>query len=217
MHQRVANIWMIGLMTLAATVMAVAPAAADEEPSGEKGQQAELGKEAPALTLSDSDGQKHALTEYRGRIVILEWLDPECLFDQRLYRSGTMQETYKKVRELDEKAIWLAVNSTPGVTAKQMRFWKNLSHVEHPILLDTWGEAAELYDPRRTPHMFVIDAKGVLRYHGAIDDNPLGQKKASQVTNYVIKAVGQLVKGDAVSPNHVKPYGCAIKTTRREK
>jgi peroxiredoxin len=207
---------MISLITLTAALAAV-PARADDKPGDAKPAKAELDKEVPDVTLSDSEGQSHTLSEYRGRIVVLEWLDTECLFDQRLYRSGAMQAAYRKVKELDKQAIWLAVNSTPGVTAEQMRIWRKLNDVEHPILLDQRREAVGRFDARRTPHLFVIDAEGVLRYHGAVDDNPLGEKKAQDVKNYVVSAVEQLVKGEAVSPNHVKPYGCAIKMGRRGK
>ncbi|MCZ6493500.1 MAG: thioredoxin family protein, partial [Planctomycetota bacterium] len=73
------------------------------------------------------------------------------------------------------------------------------------------GKVARLYDARRTPHMFVIDKEGILRYHGAIDDNRLAGKPADEVTNFVVNAVHQLAEEETVTPDYVKPYGCSIK------
>ena len=86
--------------------------------------------------------------------------------------------------------------------------------IKCPILLDTLGTVARQYDARRTPHMFVIDKKGILRYHGAIDNNPLLTKQEDEITNYVVQAVRQIINEETVEPDHVEPYGCTVKLKR---
>jgi peroxiredoxin len=174
---------------------------------------ATLGKPAPPFTLADTKQQKRSLADYAGRIVVLEWVNPACPY-RRVYEGGTMKRTYEGVRRLDPKAIWLAINSTFDATAAQNDFWIREHKLRYPILLDPDGSVGRRYDARRTPQMFVIDAEGILRYQGAIDDNALGNKRPDETTNYVLNAVEQIKAGDVVSPDRIRPYGCAVKYRR---
>jgi peroxiredoxin len=202
------------LMIVIATVAFCAGcllAGADE---GEKPEKARLDKPAPDFTLTDSTGKEWTLSDYRGRIVVLEWFDAECAYVRRHYASKSMQDAQEAVRELNRDVIWLAVNSTCNTTERINNFWIRQYKLKHPILLDTEGNVGRLYDARTTPHMFVIDSEGVLRYQGAIDDNPLGGKNPEDVTNYVVNAVRQLGNGEKVDPEQIKPYGCKVKYRR---
>jgi peroxiredoxin len=172
---------------------------------------AKLGEKAPDFTLTDSADVEHVLADYKERIIVLEWINPECQYVFQQYQTGRMQEAVRQVKKLDKKAIWLAINSTPGATNQQMKFWCEQHEVKHPILLDTTGEVAKLYDARWTPQLYVIDKEGILRYVGAIDDNRLGTKLDDEITNYVVQAVRQLVEDKPVSPRQTKPYGCRIR------
>ncbi|MHC4804478.1 MAG: redoxin domain-containing protein, partial [Planctomycetota bacterium] len=89
--------------------------------------------------------------------------------------------------------------------------WIRRYELEYPILLDFDGDVGRLYDARKTPHMYVIDKEGILRYHGAIDDNKFLSKPEDQMTNYVVNAVRQIVEGETVTPEYTKPYGCSVK------
>jgi alkyl hydroperoxide reductase subunit AhpC len=80
--------------------------------------------------------------------------------------------------------------------------------IEVPALLDTEGKVGMMYGARTTPHCYVIDSKGVLRYQGAIDDAKGGKKGEM---NYVVNAVKQIKAGETVSPDTTKPYGCSVK------
>jgi len=176
---------------------------------------AKLDKPAPDFTLNDSTGKERSLSDYKGRIVVLEWFDTECAYVRRHYTSKSMQDAQEAARKLDRNVAWLAVNSTHNTTTRINNHWIRRFKLTHPVLLDTDGEVGRLYDARTTPHMFVIDAEGVLRYHGAIDDNPLGDKNRGSVTNYVVNAVRQLVNEEEVDPDQVKPYGCRVKYPRQ--
>jgi hypothetical protein len=65
------------------------------------------------------------------------------------------------------------------------------------------------YNAKTTPHMYVIDEKGVLRYAGAIDDDPRGKKDTD--VNYVKTALDALTTGKAVTTTTSEPYGCTVK------
>jgi peroxiredoxin len=198
----------LGLAMLA--LVLVLGGANDDKPG-----KARIGEKAPAFTLTDANGQERTLAEVAGRIVVLEWTNPDCPFVRKHYGpSKSMQKAYETVRRLDKNLVWLAIDSTFDTTPERLKFWIKQNKIEYPILIDSQGTVARQYDARRTPHMFVIDKEGVLRYQGAIDDDPLLTKPEDEITNYVVQAVRQIINDQVVSPDHVDPYGCSIKLRR---
>ncbi len=190
-------------------------AASDEDRADEEGdQQAEapekatVGKPAPDFTLPDATGEKHTLSEYRGEPVVLEWLNPECPYVQRHYDSETMTSTLERLGGADE-VTWLAIDSSHHNEPKDSKAWKEKHGFEYPVLQDPEGEVGQRYGAKTTPHMYVVDSDGVLRYNGAIDDSPKGEKDAP--TNYVLQAVTALQDDEEVDPRTSKPYGCSVK------
>jgi len=201
------------LVVLAASLL-LAPGApavqlASPPPTGPK-----IGDPAPGFEAVDTAGGKHRLEAYRGRIVILEWINPECPFVERHYRTDSMPEAYKRVKKIAPDAVWLAIDSTSTATREKATFWIQQHKLEYPIILDSNGALGHRYDARRTPEMFVIDGRGALRYRGAIDDNDLGTKRSEDVTNYVVEAVRRITADEPVTLEHVKPYGCSVKFGR---
>lgn len=183
--------------------------AIDDE--GKKEERAKLGEKAPDFKLLDTKGQQRSLSNYKDKIIVLEWTNPECEFVSNIYRTKAMQNAYKKVKNIDKSIVWIAINSTSRSTAALNNFWIQKYSIKYPILLDQNGAVAKTYNARHTPHMIVIDKKGILRYQGAIDNNNLMLKKPDEITNYVVNAVQQIVEDETVSTDIAKPYGCAIK------
>ena len=200
------------LATFGLGTAAVILAASTTAMAGE-GKTVKIGDPAPNFTLTDADGTKRSLSEYAGKIVVLEWMNTECPYVQRCYNKKTIQETVGHVKKLDKDVVWLAINSTNSTNNKQNATWIKQYELNYPILLDIDGTVGHEYAARRTPHMFVIDKAGILRYHGALDsayDNP----KPDEPVNYVVNAVQQLVGGETVAPYYMKPYGCTVKYKR---
>ena len=190
----------VAAMTFAALCTA-APAAAQ----GAAG--AEVGKPAPAFKLKDEAGKEHSLEQYKGKVVVLEWTNPECPFVQRHYAADTMQKTEKGFDS--KKVVWLTVDSSAHHTAETASAFKKQEGLTHPVLLDTSGEVGKTYGAKTTPHMYVIDEKGVLRYVGAIDDDARG--KAEKPSNHVKTTVDALLNGKPVPASTTEPYGCSVK------
>ena len=173
---------------------------------------AEVGKQAPEFVLTDTDGHVHKLSDYKGKVVVLEWFNPDCPFVKKHHMNNkSMSKAYESVKGDD--VVWLAINS--GAAGKQgagldrNKQARNDYGIAYPVLLDSSGIVGHAYGAKNTPHMFVIDKAGKLAYVGAIDDNPnpdvLGE------VNYVIQTVGHLRKGESVTMNQTKPYGCSVK------
>src|SRR5438105_957979 len=123
----------------------------------------EIGKKAPGFTLPDQNGRPVSLSDYRGKIVDLEWINPDCPFVQRHYAAKTM--TTLAARNADKGVVWLAIN-TNGDEKKNAAFASS-NALPYPILHDT-GDVAKAYAAKTTPHMFVIDRDGKLAYAGGI-------------------------------------------------
>lgn len=206
--------WMSVLGLTAAMVgMATAFPPPADAPAGKTAKSTvKIGEAVADFNLVDSKGQAHKLSDQKGKIVVLEWINPRCPYVVGVYKNNTMQNTYEELKKLDSNIVYMAVNTTFDTTADENNEWISQYNLGYPILLDnTDGKVGRMFDARTTPHMFVIDGEGVLRYHGAITDNAKGNKNADETTNYVINAVKQIKSGETVSPDHVKSWGCSVK------
>ncbi|MFQ3598241.1 MAG: thioredoxin family protein [Chloroherpetonaceae bacterium] len=175
----------------------------------------EVGKPAPAFTLKSVDGNDVSLSDFKGKVVVLEWTNPGCPFVVGHYKNGNMPKLQKELA--DKGVVWLAINSTnknhkdhlsASEFKAQMTEWKaNASS----YLLDEDGKVGKMFDAKTTPHMFVIDKNGNLAYMGAIDDDRSANGGKDAKVNYVKKAVEELLSGKEVSEKVTKQYGCSIK------
>ena len=200
----------LGIAALAVTA-AAAPTPKDAKP------QARVGDPAPAWTLEDLDGKSHSLADFKGKTVVLEWSNPSCPFIVNAYGKNLVQETIAAMKKMGEDHVYLVVNSTANkgkdaVMTEQKEFLAK-HKVEVPSLVDYDGTVGKAYGARTTPHMYVIDSKGVLRYHGAFTDDPRFNKGAER-TNYVLDALAAIKAGETVSPDYVQPWGCSVKYAR---
>jgi peroxiredoxin len=175
---------------------------------------AKIGEAAPAFELTDLDGKKHTLKSFEGKIVVIEWFNPGCPYCVGVYEKKIVANTIDELKKIDENIVYLAINSTANMpedaVIKQSGSFLKEHKVEIPVLMDYSGATGHAYGAKTTPHMFVIDDKGVLRYEGAFTDDPRGSKGA-EATNYVINTVKQIKAGETVSPDSVKPWGCSVK------
>lgn len=171
--------------------------------------QAKVGEKAPDFCLKDTAGAMVKLSELKGKTVVLQWVNPGCPYCQRVAKT-VLEGMLKKAREIDETVVHLPVSSSHNQSAEQIAKYLADNKVEAKGLIDADGAVGHAYGAKTTPHMYVIDGEGVLRYEGAIDDDPDGEKKDG-ATNYVVNAVKQIKAGEKVSPDSTKPYGCGVK------
>jgi len=176
---------------------------------GEAVTKAKVGEVAPAFSLKDVDGKEHKLSDYAGKIVVLEWSNYQCPFCRRHAEMRTAEKVMAKFE--GKPVVWIGIDSTKTCekNVAKIKKWMAKSKMAYPMLLDAPGSVGKLYGAKSTPHMFVVDAKGVLAYRGAMDDDPYGGGK--KVKNYVESAVVALLKGDPVAVPMTKAYGCSVK------
>ncbi len=162
---------------------------------------------APAFTLTDQNGNTVALSDYKGKIVVLEWINPDCPFVKRHYNKGTFTGLSDKYAE--KGVIWLAINTTHYFDIEKNLAFAKKTDIKYPILDDNKGTVGRLYKAKTTPQMFIIGKDGEIVYNGAIDDDAKGQK--TDITNYVSQAIDQMLDGKEVIISETTPYGCTVK------
>ena len=184
-----------------------------EEPSKEPSKQVEpaVARKAPDFIMKSFDGKNISLSDYKGKIVVLEWLNPECPYLRYHYeKENTMIELAAKYKA--RNVIWLAVNSTKHLTAETDKEFADKHNLAYAILSDSSGVVGKAYGAKTTPHIFIIDTNGNIAYDGGIDNAPLGNPpEGEELINYVDKALTELIGGKAVSTTNTKPYGSSVK------
>jgi peroxiredoxin len=174
------------------------------------------GSLAPSFTLTDTHGKQHKLADYKGKYVVLEWVNLGCPYVKEQYGSGNMQATQKKA--VEKGVVWLSICSSGKWKQGHLSAagW-NEEIAERKIasaavLIDENGEAGRAYGAKTTPHMYIIDPDGYLIYQGAIDDHPTARKKSvTGARNHVLAALDEALNGKPVTIARSQPYGCSVK------
>ena len=173
----------------------------------------ESGRPAPDFTFTDIAGKTQKLSDFRGKVVILEWLNPGCPVVGRHYRSGNMPAT-QAVAAADG-AVWLQINSSSmgDLEAEKTFEWqKKQGVVATAYIRDQFGKLGRLFAAQTTPHLYVIAKDGTLAYQGAIDDQPNATPaNTPSAHNYVKAALASLKAGKPVEKTSTTPYGCGVK------
>ena len=189
---------LMSVMALAATTFAV-----------------EVGKPAPDFTGTDINGKTIHLSDYKGRIVVIESYNSDCPFCHNQYATGATQDLQKELAA--KGVVWLMVNSVnpnnfSHRTPEQARSeWTTEKIAATAWIDDSSGAIGHLYEMKTTPHMFVIDKNGTLVYDGAMDNKPDPLHDPRTARNYVREAVDNLLAGKPIEVSQTKPYGCAVK------
>ncbi|MBK8476825.1 MAG: redoxin domain-containing protein [Opitutaceae bacterium] len=193
---------------LVAVVALVSSAAAAERP--------EVGQPAPDFTLTDTRGVVQSLSAFKGKVVVLEWINHGCPFVIKHYDSANMQKTQKAAAA--DGAVWLSIcSSAPGKQGHMTPAeWNTVNAAKSAaplaVLLDEDGKVGKRYHATNTPQLFVIDAAGRIAYSGAIDS--IASAKGEDVPkaqNHVLAALADLKAGRPVATPVTKPYGCSVK------
>jgi hypothetical protein len=171
---------------------------------------------APDFTGTGVDGKPVNLASFKGRTVVLEWTNHDCPYVRKHYESGNIPRLQKEAT--GQGVVWLQViSSAPGrqghvdaATARQLNVSRNA--VPTATVLDPDGRIGRLYGAQTTPHLFIVDANGVLQYKGGIDSIATSSKDdIAKAQNHVKAALGELAAGKKISNASTRPYGCAVK------
>jgi peroxiredoxin len=177
-----------------------------------------IGQPAPDFSAIDAlSGKTVQLSELKGKLVVLEWTNPQCPFVKKFYSVGAMQKLQDNATH--KNVVWISINSS--AEGKEGHFANDKDAADavsaksaHPThyLRDSNGKIGKLYGAKTTPHMFVIAKDGTLAYMGAIDDTPTADPAdIATAKNYVTRALSALTQGKPVTATSSQPYGCFVK------
>lgn len=173
---------------------------------------------APDFNLLNTYGEKVSLSEFKGQTVVLEWTNHGCPFVAKHYKTQNMQNTQGEAKKAN--VVWLTIiSSAPGTQGfvsnlEANELTRSRSALPSHVLLDPKGLVGRSYGAKTTPHMYLIDQSGVLKYQGAIDDaggRGFMFKNLSEAKNYILLALDELRKGKKITDSITKPYGCSVK------
>lgn len=175
-----------------------------------------LGQNAPEFTAKDTAGKTVRLADFKGKTVVLEWVNPGCPYVRKHYGGANMQSTQQEAR--GKGVVWLAINSTEtghpdylAPAALQSWMAEQKAAATH-TLMDESGSIGQLYSARTTPHMYIISPQGKLVYAGGIDSIASARvEDIKTATNYVKTSLAESLSGKPISNSSTKPYGCSVK------
>ncbi len=157
---------------------------------------------APDFSLPDLDDQIHSLVNYRGRVVVLNFWSAECPHVTR-----TDSELAKLRKAWGDQVVLLPIASNINEPTELLR--RTATERDLPLVLhDADHQVADRYRAQITPHYFVVDSGGILRYQGAFDDITFRQRTATQF--YLRQAVEAILAGEQPDPDQTPAYGCTI-------
>ena len=174
-----------------------------------------VGQPAPLFALRNTQGQTVRLEDFKGKPVVLEWTNPGCPFVRKHYQGNmqALQKTYTA-----RGVAWLTVNSTETASADYLaptalaQWVSDQNASPTAVLMDEDGRVGKAYGARVTPHMYLINAEGVLVYAGAIDSIASARvADIERATNYVRQGLDELLAGRPLSVSVNQAYGCTIK------
>jgi len=171
---------------------------------------------APEFSVTDSNGKIHNLADYKGKTVILEWTNHLCPYVAKHYGTENMQALQRETTK--DGIVWLSViSSAPDTQGYVQGDEANKLTAERKaaptaVLLDPAGKVGRTYDARVTPHMYIIDASGMLVYMGGIDDKATTDwDDVKTAQNYVRAALDDMAKGKPIANSVTRAYGCTVK------
>ena len=174
-----------------------------------------VGQSAPGFTLTDTAGKPVRLADFKGKTVVLEWNNPGCPFVRKHYQ-GNMQALQKEAAA--QGVVWLAINSTETASgdylspAQLARWMQDKQAAPTATLMDEDGVVGKAYGARVTPHMYIVNAQGVLVYAGGIDSIPSSRvDDIPKATPYIRQGLGEIKAGKPLSVSTSQAYGCSVK------
>ena len=179
----------------------------------------DVGKAAPAFSAPDSNGKVWSLAELKGKVVVLETTNHDCPYVRKHYNSTNMQTQQREAAA--KGVVWLTVASSATgeegfVTAAQANeLTQQRNAAPAAFLLDPKSRIARAYGATVTPHMYIVDASGVLVYKGGIDSIPSSsQSDIPKAKQYVRVALDEVLAGKPVMEASTQAYGCTMKYPR---
>ena len=162
----------------------------------------EINQPAPNFELPDLAGKVHRLSAYRGKIVIVNFWSCECPHSQR-----TDKAIMSMFAQWRDDVVMLSIAANRSENAEALKTAADARRLP-TVLIDAQCFVADMYEAQTTPHVYVIDREGILRYRGAVDDMTFRKRIPSRF--FLDEAVESLLEGRLPTLTESPAYGCTI-------
>lgn len=174
------------------------------------GEQLSIGSKAPEFNLVNAvDGQPLAMKPDDGKVKVVVFTCNSCPFAKAF--EPRLIEIANRYR--NRGVVFYAVNPNddvqyPDETLANMKSRADAQEYPFAYLKDGDSSVARAYGARVTPHVFVVDGDGTVRYRGYVDDSA---KPAERKTQGLIDALNAMTDGREVANADTRAFGCTIK------
>jgi thiol-disulfide isomerase/thioredoxin len=169
-----------------------------------------IGAKAPAFSLANAvDGKTYAFTPGDGKISVVFFTCNQCpyakAFEPRLIaiakQYASKGVTFYAIDSNDEARY--AEESLTNMKDRAVN-----KGYPYPYLKDNDSSIAHAYGAKVTPHVYVIDQKGTLRYRGYVDDSARPEERTK---TGLTDALDALLANKTVANTETRAFGCTIK------
>ena len=171
-------------------------------------QEFKLGSHVSDFQVRDLDGKAVAFSSLKGPITVVTFIATECPVSNSY--NQRMSDLYKDYTAKNVKFIF--VNANRSEPASGVREHAKRVGFPFAVYKDPDNILADRFHAQVTPENFVIDSSGVIRYHGAIDDN---MSESRVHTRALRAALDALLAGKPAPSSETKAFGCSIKGVRK--
>lgn len=163
-----------------------------------------LNRLAPDFNLPALIGSRVSIAGLRGYVVVLNFWSADCTWSRRadvmlVYRQLTWEAKGVRI---------VGIASNVNETESQIRYEMENRHLRYPVAMDFDARTADIYKAQVTPHFFVLDRQGLIRYVGALDDASEKSRDGRQF--YLDRAVDAVLANGTPDPASTQPFGCSI-------
>ncbi|MFO0945720.1 MAG: redoxin domain-containing protein [Planctomycetota bacterium] len=181
------------------------------------------GQHPPSSTLSKKTLAPFSLQGIDGRewswdqagpkkLVVVVFLGTECPL-VKIY-APRLNSLAKRCASLD--VLFLGMDSNQQDSVEELRAFKEEFGIDFPLLKDEGNKIADRFGARRTPEAFVLDAEGIVRYRGRIDDQfGVGYQRPIATREDLALAIDSLLAGKDVESPETEAPGCFIGRVRQ--
>ncbi len=189
-------------MRLAAVAVSLAAALSAQE--------FRLGGKVGDFTVTGAAGDRVEYSSlHGGATTVVLFVSTECPVSNAY--NDRMQQLYTDYRARGVRFVF--VNSNRTESAADVAAHRRSNRFTFDVYKDPGNVVADRFGATVTPEAYVMDSKGVMRYHGAIDDalNP-----ARIRTHHLAAALDAVLAGASVPRHEVRASGCTIKRVAKK-
>jgi peroxiredoxin len=162
----------------------------------------QINQPAPDFELPDLQGVPHRPSDSRGKLTILNFWSAECPHSER-----TDRYLLDLLQRCDGEVALLSIVANRNESLQKVAEAAEVRRIPQ-VLVDSEHIVADLYEAVTTPHVFLLDRQGILRYRGAVDDITFRRRQATRF--FLKEAVEALLEGRLPEPADTPAYGCTI-------